>query len=95
MNNQNSVQTDDTNTKALLNVINDVARTQREDFSARSFIAQVKERLRGTHYEEKREFENVAKLCGRTLRDLRLSGYVSHTEVGTYHIERDMTKWKR
>ena len=95
MNNKNTVlEETSTETKTLMNVIYDVARMQRNDFSAKDFIAQVKEQLKGTRYEEKHEFSRVAKLCGRALRLMLDSGYLSHTEIGTYHIERDMNTLK-
>ena len=96
MNNKNTVLEETaTDTNVLMNVIYDVARMQRNDFSAKDFIAQVRDRLKGTRYEEKHEFSRVAKLCGRALRLMRSSGYLSHTENGAYHIERDMITLKR
>lgn len=95
MNHKNTVlEETSTETNALMEVIYDVARMQRNDFSTKAFIAQVRERLKGTRYEEKHTFSHVAKLCGRALRIMRDSGYLSHTEIGTYHIERDMSTLK-
>ena len=56
--------------KVIIHVID----KQDKGFGAKALIDMVKQELAGTEFIEKANFCEVARMCGRTLRDMRLSG---------------------
>lgn len=70
--------------KDVQSIITHVIEYQQSPFYAKELISLVRQELEGTPYIEKSSFAEVARMCGRTLRDMRCSGKLSLDDCDRY-----------